>query len=214
MGTLQLWAVNIDQARRIFSADPATAQRLRDAAQQQFQRSHTPGPGLLGKLGPLMRRPNGSAATNPDRPTPDDIEDMLAGRYLPPQRLAAAWALFEFWLTLLAVNHSRIELTESELRDFDFDLARHQVPSRYSLSDLFTTDLGITLTRHEGLADGWVTGRQAADMAQAWAPAWAELTEANRRIAEQLNPLLNGFVHRESPDSIGSEPDLIAIYQA
>lgn len=209
MGSLQLWAVGISHVRGIFSADPVMAQRLRHAAHQHFGQASPPAPGLLGKLGPLMRRSSDPAAPRPEVPTPDDVEDMLAGRYLPPPRLPAAWALFEFWLTLLADHHVRLELSEAEIRDFDFDLARNDVPSRYSLNDLFTSNLGIMLTRPPGLADGWINGQHAADMATAWSAALATLTEPNTRIAAEIQPLLSSFNSAEPV-----ERDLIAVFQS
>ncbi len=86
MGTLKLWAVGIDEVREIFSANPEVAERLRAAAAARFRTDLPRQPGLLGKLGPLLRPSTDPAAPRPGVPGSEDVEDLLAGHHIPPQR--------------------------------------------------------------------------------------------------------------------------------
>jgi hypothetical protein len=216
MTTLRLWAIGIDQVRSIFSADPATADRLRDAANQRFGVTTTPQRGLLGRLGPFLRGGGDPAAPRPGVPTSEDVEDLLAGRFVPPPRLAQSWNLLEFWLGTLAVGSGEWPLTESGLTELDFDLARAQVPSRYAIADLFKANLGLSLTRCPGLAAGWVPGQHALGMRESWSAGLAELNPESQQLAAGIIEFLGGFEEWASPDAGHgyAQPDLIAIFRA
>ena len=215
MGTLKLWAVGIDEVREIFSADPEVADRLRTAAAARFRTDLPRQPGLLGKLGPLLRPSSDPAAPRPGVPGVEDVDDLLAGHHIPPQRLAPAWTLLEFWIGTLSWGSGEWPLTTAGLTDLDFDLARARVPTRYGLSDLFAKGLGISLSRCENLAAGFVPAEQANRMAAAWALGAAELEPANQPVATGII----GFL-RHWPEWTGlaaergrPEPDLVAVFR-
>jgi hypothetical protein len=216
MSTLRLWAIGIDEVRGIFSADPDTADRLRQAAQQRFGAADKPQPGLLGKLGPFLRRGGDPAAPRPGVPTSEDVEDLLTGRFIPPHRLTQAWNLLEFWLGDLAAGAGEWPLTEAGLTELDFDLARAQVPSRYTISDLFKASLGISLTRCPGLAAGWVPGQHALGMLESWPTALPELSQENQQLASGIIDFLSGFSQwtDQARTEGRAQPDLIAIFRA
>jgi hypothetical protein len=216
MSTLQLWAIGIDEVRGIFSAEPENADRLRTAATQRFGASAIPQPGLLGKLGPLLRGNHDPAAPRPGAPSPQDIEDLLAGHFVPPDRLVPAWNLLEFWIEHLALSSARWQLSEAGLNELDFALAKAQVPSWYGLSDLFKANLGISLTRCAGLADGFVRGEHARAMATAWASGLAELDPSQQELAGAIIEFLSGFTEwaSEARTAGHPEPDLVAIFRS
>lgn len=216
MSTLKLWAIGINEVRGIFGADPETADRLRVAATQRFGAASKPQPGLLSKLGPLLRGGHDPAAPRPGVPSAEDIEDLLAGRYLPPQRLVSAWNLLEFWLGILAVGAGEWPLTEAGLNDFDFDLARAQVPARYGVSDLFKSTLGISLTRCPGLAAGWVPGQHALGMLETWPAGVVELSESSVELATGILDFLAGLPEWTEQARVQGrpEPDLVAVFRA
>jgi hypothetical protein len=216
MSTLQLWAIGIDEVRGIFSADPDNADRLRNAAVERFGASTQSHPGLLGKLGPLFRGTPDPMAPRPGAPTPQDIDDLIAGRFIPPDRLLPAWTLLEFWIGQLALGSAKLELTEAEINELDFALAKAQVPSWYGLSDLFKANLGISLTRCAGLADGFVRGDHAQAMCTAWTAGLDELEPAQKKLATQIVEFLNGYSEWKTQALTAGrlEPDLVAIFRA
>lgn len=215
MSTLKLWAIAIDEVRGIFSADPDTADYLRAATAEHFDSITKTPKGLLGKIGPLLRGGPDPAAPRPGSPRPEDVEDLLSGRYIPPQRLVSAWNLLDFWLDTLALGTAQWPLSEPELHDFDFDLARAQVSSRFGLSELFKADLGISMTRCPGLAAGWVPGRHALAMAEAWPAGISELSEPHQDLATGVIAFLNDFTQwQERADSQNRpHPDLVAVFR-
>jgi hypothetical protein len=216
MSTLKLWAIGIDEVRGIFSADPETADRLRAAATERFGVSGRRQPGLLAKLGPLLRGNHDPAAPRPGVPSPQDIDDLLAGRFVPPDRLAPAWALLDLWLDELAFDSTQYPLTEAGLNETDFALAKANVPSWYGLSDLFKANLGITLTRQPGLADGFVRGEHARAMAEAWVGGLAELDPSRQEFAGSVIEFLSGFTEWTNIALAAGrpEPDLVTIFRS
>jgi hypothetical protein len=216
VSTLTLWAIGIDDVRGIFGATDPLADQLRASAGQRFATSAPHQPGLLGKLGPMLRGGGDPAAPRPGVPNAEDVENLLAGRFVPPQRLVQAWNLLEFWLGTLAVGSQSWPLTEAGLNEFDFDLVRAGVSARYGISDLFKAGLGISLTRCPGLASGWVTGSHAQAMRAAWPDGLAELSPEHRELAESIVGFLAGYDEWiPSARAEGrAEPDLIASFRA
>lgn len=215
MSTLKLWAISIDEARGIVSADADTAGRLRAAATDHFQLGSAAPLGLIGKLGPFLRKGGDPAAPRPDSPTSQEVEDLLAGRFVPPDRLIPAWNLLEFWLDTVAHGYGTWTLTEPGLNEFDFDLARAQVPSRYGLSDLFKNSLGITLTRCPGLAAGWVSGQHALAMAAHWPEGIDELSPEHAELATSVLRFLDDWPgwSDQAARTGRPAPDLVAVFR-
>jgi hypothetical protein len=214
MSTLRLWAIAISDVRGIMSADPDTADRLRAAAAERFGAGGPVRTGLLGKLGPLLRGSQDPAAPRPGVPGTEDIEDLLAGRYIPPPRLVTAWNLLEFWIDTLALGSGSWQLTEPELNDLDFDLVRAHVSARYGLSEVFKANLGISLTLRPGLAAGFVRGEHAQAMSTAWTAVIGELEPAHQELATGAAEFLSGFAKwaEEARERQHPEPDLVAIF--
>lgn len=215
MGTLKLWAVGIDEVREIFSANPEVAERLRAAAVARFRTDLPRQRGLLGKLGPLLRPATDPAAPRPGVPGSDDVEDLLAGRHIPPQRLGQAWTLLEFWIDTLSWGAGEWPLTTARLSELDFDLARAGIPARYSVSDLFANGLGVSLSRCDNLAAGFVRAEQAHEMATAWAAGAPDLEPANQQIATQLIEFLRHWPEWTAlaAEHGRPEPDLVAVFR-
>lgn len=216
MSRLKLWAISIDEVRGIVSADPDEAGRLRAAATEHFSLGTPTPPGLLGKLGPFLRKGGDPAAPRPDSPTAQEVEDLLAGRFVPPDRLIPAWNLLEFWLDVVAFGTAGWTIAEPSLNDVDFDLARAQIPSRYGFSDLFKNSLGITLTRCAGLAAGWVPGQHAEAMATAWPDGLAQLTPEHAALATSVLEFLSQWEAWTADAQAQGRPtpDLVAIFRA
>ena len=67
MGELRLYAIGVDEVRDVFGAPPELAAEFRRVVAEQFPPVTTPkAPGMLGKLGPLFRRPPGAVLVRPD----------------------------------------------------------------------------------------------------------------------------------------------------
>jgi hypothetical protein len=215
MGTLKLWAVGIDEVREIFSANPEVAERLRAAAVARFRTDLPRQRGLLGKLGPLLRPANDPAAPRPGVPGSDDVEDLLAGRHIPPHRLEQAWKLLEFWIGTLSWGSGEWPLTTARLRELDFDLVRAGIPAKYSVSDLFANGLGVSLSRCDNLAAGFVRAEQANEMTAVWSAGTDQLEPANQQLAAELVEFLRHWPEWSAlaAEHGRPEPDLVAVFR-
>jgi hypothetical protein len=212
MGSLRLYAIAIDEVREIFGAPEETATALRAIAAHRFPAAPPTTPGLLAKLGPVFRRAVDAPVLRDGVPSGSDVDTLLAGRYVPPHRLSASWALFEAFVEAMAWGSTSQPVTESDLNDFDFDLARAAVPTRYGLRQLLRADLGISMLPCPGLAAGFAHADQVTAMAEAWRTGLPLLAPANQPMAQSVLAWLDVFPEWAAQASRGSRPapDLVA----
>ena len=90
MQQLVACAISIDDVRDIFGAAPALAERLRGLAAQRLAPAS---PAKRRWFGPVLRRDRDDAV-DPRTPTPGDVDTLLAGGYVEPDRLPQCWTLF------------------------------------------------------------------------------------------------------------------------
>lgn len=216
MGSLRLFAIGIDEVRDMVGAPPETAAVLRGLAAARFDPSPPPSPGLLGKLGPLFARAVDAPVTRPDQPTRADVDTLLSGRFVAPDRLPATWTLLEAWLEALAWGTWSTELDETALAEIDFDLARAGVPARYGVRDLMQGMLGLALHPSPGLVAGYCRLAHALATADAWRAAEPALVPPTADLVRQLTPWLESFgVWADRAGDAGRpQPDLVSVFRA
>jgi len=212
MGSLRLYAIGIDEVRAIFGAPEATATALRAIAAHRFPAAPSSAPGLLGKLGPVFRRAPDAPVLRPGVPSGSDVDTLLAGRYVPPHRLTACWVLLEAFVDAMAWGSTSQAFDESDLNDFDFDLARAAVPSRCGLRQLLRVDLGISMLPAPGLAAGFAHADHVASMAVAWRQALPALEPGNQTVARSILSWFEEFPGwaAQAPGGHRAPPDLVA----
>ncbi len=217
MGELRLYAIGIDEVRDVFGAPPAVADEVRRVAAEAFPQQTTgKAPGMLGKLGPLFRRPAGAPVLRPDTPVEADLADLVAGRYVRPERQPAAWRLLEAYLAAKAWSTHRIELDVNRFNDLEFDLARAGVHPEFGLGKLINSQLSLPLQAFRGLSTGCTRHSQALNAASAWRSALPHLGPENRAIAEPYAAWLAQFHHyAQAAPQVGRPlPDLVVVYRA
>ena len=136
-GELRLYAIGIDEMRGIIGADPEHLEELRAAARRAFEAQPEPArTGLIGKLGPIFRRPPATPVISPTQPEPQDVETLLAGAYVPHDRMGATWRVLEALVQSRAWGSTRMALSTQALDDLDFALARGGVSAAVGLRHL------------------------------------------------------------------------------
>jgi hypothetical protein len=213
---LRLYAIGIDEMRGIVGAAPQQAQRLRELAHRAFAPAGGPTPtGLLSKLGPIFRRVPAAPIIPATQPEPRDVESLLAGAYVPPERIGAAWRVLETLVQAVAWGSTRMGLTAIELDDLDFALARGGVSASVGLRHLLGCTTGVNLLPVSGLTVGWHPYERALAMAAAYRTAVPELSSKQQR--EMINSLatwLDGFIQWASvAGTLGRPvPDLVGFW--
>ncbi len=211
MGELRLYAVGVGEVRGIFGATPAVAEQLRDVAQRAFaQPEPAQRTGLLSKLGPLFRRPPATPLVSPTDPEPHDVDVLLAGAYVAPDRMGASWRVVETLVSGIALGATRLAITGTELNDLDFGLARAGVSSALGLRHLLNSKPGLSLGSVPGLAVGCHLHERALAMAGAYHAAGPAIPDPEQRdLVAAIARWLDGFVpwaevasrlHRPAPD--------------
>jgi len=213
MGELRLYALSIDELRGTVGAGAATAE-LREAARRAFATPEQPATkGLIGKLGPLFRRTPAAPVVSPTDPEPRDVEVLLAGAYIAPDRMGATWRVLEALVQYRCWGSTRLPLSPPSLDDLDFALARGGVAAAVGLGHLLRSNTDVRLIPVRGLTVGWHRHDKALAMAEAYRAAMPQIkTDEQRELVAALVMWLDGFVHwsqvatelgRPVPDLIG-----------
>lgn len=105
MAELRAYAVAAVEVRALAGADPEERGRLRELARRTWA---APRPRTRDLLGPMHRRVPGAPVIAADDPTPADLETLLAGSAVPPERGAATWRLVEALVAALARSSTRV----------------------------------------------------------------------------------------------------------
>ena len=217
MGELRLYAIGVDEVRDVFCASPQLSAEVRRIAAEAFPQQTTgKAPGLLGKLGPLFRRPPDAPVLAPDTPVEADVADLVAGRYIRPERQPAAWRLLEAYLRAKAWSRHRIDLDVTRFNDLEFDLARAGVHPEFGLGKLVNGELSLPLQTYRGLSTGCTRHSRALAAASAWRGALPNLAPENRAIAEPYAAWLAQFHHyaQAAPAAGRPLPDVVVVYRA
>ena len=213
MGELRLYALGIEELRSIVGAGPLSDE-LREAARRAFAPPAPPkSTGLLGKLGPLFRRPPDAPVVCATDPEPRDVDVLLAGAYIAPDRMGASWRVLEAMAAYRSWGATRLPLDPQSLEDLDFALARGGVAAAVGIGHLLTSNTGVRLIPVQGLTVGWHRHDKALAMADAYRAAMPQLkTDQQRDLVSNLVGWLDGFVPwsrvavtlgRPAPDLVG-----------
>ena len=216
MGELRLYAIGLEEVRGMFGAPPPVAEHLRSVAQRAFAPPVEVGrSGLLSKLGPIFRKVPATPVISPTQPEPQDVEVLLAGGYIPPDRMGATWRLLETLVQGTAWGSTRMRLTEAELNDLDFALARGGVSAAVGLRHLLNNRTDLNLMPVTGMTVGWHRHDKALAMNAAYRSAMGEIkTDEQRAMISSLTLWLDGFVPwAQVAASLGRPvPDLIGFW--
>jgi hypothetical protein len=216
MGELRLYAVGIDEVRGMFGASPPVAEHMREVARRAFAPPAVEARGgLLSKLGPIFKRVPATPVISPTQPEPHDVEVLLAGAHVPPDRTGATWRLLETLVQGIAWGSTRISLTTQSLDDLDFALARGGVSASVGLRHLLNSSMSLNLAPVQGLTVGCHPYHKALAMAAAYRSAIQDIkTEDQREMINSLTYWLDGFVPwAQVAASLGRPvPDLVGFW--
>jgi len=200
----------------MFGASPQVAEHLREVARRAFAPPAVEArSGLLSKLGPIFKRVPATPVISPTQPEPHDVEVLLAGAYVPPDRTGATWRLLETLVQGIAWGSTRMSLTPQSLDDLDFALARGGVSASVGLHHLLNSTMSLNLIPVQGLTVGWHPHHKALAMAAAYRSAIQDIkTKEQREMIKSLTSWLDGFLPwAQVAASLGRPvPDLVGFW--
>lgn len=188
MQTLVVCAVSIDDVRDIFRADEALAARLRALVAEKF----SPGPAPRRRwFGPVLRHDD--VRLDPSNPSRADVDAVLTGSFVAPDRLAQAWTLVATWVQAVAAASARVPWDLARTEQIEFDLARAGLNSDYALRNLAERDLGIPLRRLPDQIAGYAKHVQVVETLEALRAidARPEFTPEAHAVVDQLLGVLD-----------------------
>lgn len=215
MSTLILHAVGIDELRELFSGSSAGTDSLRQWAAEAYPPPEaTPRTRWLGRLGPMTRHQPQPPVIRADVPTGQDLEDITRGRDVPADRLGAAWALVDLWLSHRAWSALTLDFGATPIDAVDFAGSLAGVPADSGLRHLLNGQLALPLRDQPGQTGGYIHGDNAHAMGTWWAGA-DSMTEPAHELVGELGPWLQRFP--EWTDAARAarrpSPDLIALWR-
>ena len=101
-----------------------------------------------------MRR-DPAFAVDPSAPSTPDVDALLSGGYIAPDRVAPSWRILIGWLDDLSAATRRVVWDAAAFERIEWNLARAGLNSDYSLRSLTDRDLGIPLRPLPGHAAGY-----------------------------------------------------------
>ncbi len=198
--------MGIDQVRDIFGANDQLAGELREVAAKAFPAPHP----RHSAFRPLMRRDR-VLALSPDAPQAAELDLLLSGGFIPPERGPACWRLFEVFLAHLA--HGRLTvLRDAALLDgVEFDLACAGLSSDFALRRLAERPLQIPLRPVAGRSAGYSKYRHAQETGLALRRVLADpvdeqsgLTAETRAVVAPLADFLDALAPGDDVIVLGS----------
>lgn len=217
MGVVSFFAVGIDELREVFSGSDAVASRLRTLAASAYPPPPPAPPkgNLLSRLGPFSKRGTDAPVIRPGVPSGSDLDDLLHGHEVAPDRLSAVWALVGLWLRDAAWGEFAFELDEHAMDAFDFELSAAGVDPRFGLRRVLNDQLALPLKPLPGQVTGYVRGAHGRAMASAWAAAVDRLPDDARDVAVPVAAWLGRFGQWEGRAAVSGRPapDLVVEYR-
>ena len=216
MVEVRLYAQSIDEVRDMFGAEPETAATLRAIASDRFRvpvAANRP-TGMLSKIGPLFRRDT-SFIVPEGTPTQNDIETLVAGKFVAPERLETAWTVVEAWLDALAWGRHVISTSQAHLNDIEFDLARSGVPSQFSIEKLLVNDPQLPLRAAPRMRVGYRKYEHIVATRDALQRASEHIVATSHAVVDDLILFLDHFDHWHAQAAPAGRPgpDLIMIWK-
>lgn len=206
-GGVRLWAVSIDDVRALFRPDAEHAVRLRDDVPYVTVTPHRP-----GRFHPFLRHDPGAPVLAPDSPLPSDVDRLLHGHFVPPDRLVTSWHIVGHWLDSMAAGSTMLAFDRAAVDRLDFDLARAGVASHFGLKTLWARDASLPLRSPQGAEVGYQRYAVATELGQAWRASLASLegsADAARQVSDWLAMLPQWA--RDAEGAGRPAPDVFAV---
>jgi len=217
MGELRLHALSVFEIRDMFGAAPELAGRLRHLAGERFR---PPAPerherGLLSKLGPLLKRSPAAASVVPDgTPVPADWENLIAGRYVSPERIDVSWLVLDTWIDALDWGTFTHQFEPDEMEHFDFALTKAGLPSRFSLRKLAADDAQLNLRPGAGMVTGYAKNSHVLATLEELDRVVDQVDDDYREVSQSLRDFLGHFPEwtRAAAELNRPAPDLFVVW--
>ncbi|MFT3888881.1 MAG: hypothetical protein QM713_12050 [Arachnia sp.] len=193
-------AVAIDDVRDVFRAAPELTARLSAVATEAFGGET---PHRTGWLAPLMRR-HRPTEVDPSVPTSQDMQALLTGAYVAPDRLRPSWRLLAVWLAHLSAASATVDLDRDAWDAVEWELARAGLNSDYALRSLCDRSIGLPLPPLPGAVAGYAKHVHAVEALAALGEAAprADLAPEGREALARIVDVLRAVAADERLDVV------------
>ena len=206
-GGVRLWAVSITDVRSLFHASGELAEQLRSDVPFHVVAAYKP-----SRFNPFVKRDPGAPVLAPDSPLPSDVDMLLHGHFVPPERLSAAWQIVTHWLDRISTASLHLPIDRATSETLDFDLARAGVAAHLALRTLWARDAALPLRPVAGSQVGYQRYAVAVEMGDAWRESLGAL-EGSAELVRQVGDWLSQLpTWAEDAEGAGRPaPDVFAV---
>lgn len=213
MAEIRLWAVSITDVRGLFHATGDEAERLRADVAFHVVEPHRRR--LFSAFGPLLKRDPAAPVLAPDSPLPSDVDAILHGHFVAPDRLPYCWQIVSHWLDGLSAATLSLSLDGKTLEALDFDLARAGVASHYALRTLWARDAALPLRPLPGSQVGYQRYAVASELCEAWRASIGALEGSEETVTKVVGWLDQLPTWARDAEGAGCPaPDVFAVVTA
>ena len=180
-------AIGINDVRDIFGAAPELADRLRMVAATRFG---SPEPPQKRHWFRPMTRTDPETEVRTDKPLRTDVDALLSGASVAPERLAYSWQILTAWIEELSAACAEVPWAPEVFERVEWDLARAGLNSDYSLRRLADRQLGAPLRPMPGQLAGYAKAVHVAETLAALRVALDD-PEMTEETASFLAPIVD-----------------------
>ncbi len=204
---VRLWAVSITDVRSLFHPTTELADRLRSDVPFHVLTPYRP-----SRFLPFLKRDPGAPVLAADSPRPADVDNLLHGHFVPPDRLVASWQIATHWLDRIAVGALTLDLDRATRDSLDFDLARAGVASHLALRSLWGRDAALPLRPVPGSEVGYQRYAVAVELGEAWRDS-IDALEGSAEVVREVSGWLTALpTWAEDAEGAGRPaPDVFAV---
>lgn len=209
MESLRLYPIKIALVSKMFAANESFASSLRELTSEILPKNN-PRKTKLSQLVRLWNSPSKAPDSNNNSPSQDDIDRMLHGLEIAPERRPQAWQIFECWVRGISYSNWITEVSKEQLNKLESHGIKLGIPAEYVLSKLFITKLEIPLSEYPELQNGYVNYQFIEGFYLAWKEIMPSIS-ANISAAE-TQILTDLLVFFRNVLNYADEPELLIFY--
>lgn len=208
-----LFTIGIDEVRDMFGATAPLAAELRTIS-GPFLSEAVPTRHRARRAHRAHATPDPHEASGSRALDAAELEELIAGRYIEPQRLTSAWRMVTIWLGALCWDHAQLDATPEQLSGWDFQLAVAGLASQFSLARLEGRDAQVPLLPAPGLRVGYVRRSHVLTSWRHIEQCLPVLDEPTRAAIAPVTDLLARFEQWADPAHAQGrpEPDLFTLW--
>lgn len=205
MESLRLYPIQLALIPKMFAADESFASSLRELASDILPKNSS-AKGKISQLITFWRNPIGNPNSSNVLPSQRDIDRLLGGLTIAPERQPQAWQIFECWVRSLGYSRWHKEVSRETLNHLETQGTKLEIPTEYGLSKLFINKLDIPLSEYPELQNGYVDYQFVEGFYLSWKEVLPKISAMENQVLTDLLVFFRNILN------YADEPEVLVFY--